>query len=244
MERKFKNKILVFLTLSLIICNMGNITQSFAQFNKNNLPSLRKYITISKNIEDHKPEKVRDLQMVCTNSTYIKLKWSSVKCATGYRIYRSNMKNGVYRSIGNVGERTTCYIDKELECGTNYYYKVRAYNKVGDKVCWGCYSDILDTTTCPCVVKYLHSICVSDCTIQLSWDMVHKSSGYEVYRSNMENGRYIRVATITDKSKTSYIDKNLDRGRKYYYKVRAFKELNGQVCFGDCSNVLCVCTKK
>ena len=95
MERKFKNKILVFLTLSLIICNMGNITQSFAQFNKNNLPSLKKYITISKNIEDHKPEKVRDLQMVCTNSTYIKLKWSSVKCATGYRIYRSTMKNGV-----------------------------------------------------------------------------------------------------------------------------------------------------
>ena len=47
MERKFKNKILVFLTLSLIICNMGNITQSFAQFNKNNLPSLKKYITIS-----------------------------------------------------------------------------------------------------------------------------------------------------------------------------------------------------
>ena len=60
----------------------------------------------------------------------------------------------------------------------------------------------------------------------------------------MENGRYIRVATITDKSKTSYIDKNLDSGRKYYYKVRAFKELNGQVCFGDCSNALCVCTKK
>ena len=71
MERKFKNKILVFLTLSLIICNMGNITQSFAQFNKNNLPSLKKYVTISKNIEDYKPEKVTDLQMVCTNSTYI-----------------------------------------------------------------------------------------------------------------------------------------------------------------------------
>lgn len=244
MTRQFKNKILVFLTLSLTIFSMVNITQSFAQSNKNNLTILKKYVTTSKNIEIGKPEKVTDLQTASTNSTYIKLRWNSAKGATGYRIYRSTIKNGIYRSIGDVGDKTACYIDKELECGTNYYYKVRAYNKVGAKVCWGCYSDILESTTCPCVVKYLHSICVSNREIQLAWDMVYKSSGYEVYRSNMQNGKYIRVATITDKDKLSYIDKNLDSGRKYYYKVRAFKELNGQVCFGDCSNYLCVCTKK
>ena len=70
----------------------------------------------------------------------------------------------------------------------------------------------------------------------------------------MENGRYIRVATITDKSKTSYIDKNLDRGRKYYYKVRAYKTVNGNKIYSNyCfqynfykkkGNALCVCTKK
>lgn len=241
MVRKFRYKISIFLTLVLITCSIANLTISSAQINK---PNLMKQLTISKKTEDCKPQKVTDLQVSQTSSTYIKLKWSSAKYAAGYRIYRSTMKNGIYRSIGEVGERTTCYLDKELECGTNYYYKVRAYNKVGDKVCWGCYSDILDSTTCPCVVKYLHSTCVSDCAIQLSWDMVYKSSGYEVYRADSENGKYRKVATLTDNGKLCYIDKNLSNGKKYYYKLRAFKELNGQVYFGDCSNVLCVCTKK
>lgn len=31
---------------------------------------------------------------------------------------------------------------------------------------------------------------------------------------------------------------------KYCYKIRAFKELNGEISFGACSNILCVCTKK
>ncbi len=233
MTKKLKSILLVSLTLVLTLSSMGSITNLYAK---------EKEVCVIE--EGYKPKKVTDLQIAVKNSTYIKLKWSKVKCATGYRIYRSTIKNGIYRGIGQVDEKTTCYLDKELECGTNYYYKVRAYSKVGNNICWGYYSDILDSTTCPCIVKYLHSVCVSDSSIQLYWDMVYKSCGYEVYRANIKDGKYVKVATIMDKGKICYIDKNLKSGKKYYYKVRAFKELNGQVCFGDCSNVLCVSTKK
>ena len=234
MTKKLRNIILVFFTLALIMGSMGSFAYSFAKTNK-----VEQSITT-----DFKPDKVTDLQVSTQRPTCIKLKWSNVKCATGYRIYRSTMKNGIYRKVGEVCEKTTCYIDRNLSCGTNYYYKVRAYQEVGDKICLGYASDTLDTTTCPDMVKSLRASCISNSSIELNWETVYKSSGYEVYRATSENGNFKRVATLTDKGKSCYRDKNLKSGKKYYYKVRTFKELNGQICFGCYSDILSVCTEK
>lgn len=245
MTKKIRNIIALFLTLLLIIGNMGSITHSFAEMNNIKESNTEKFITTeNKKTADSKPDKVTDLQVRTRSSTCIKLEWSQVECASGYRIYRSTIKNGIYRRIDEVCGKTTCYIDRDLDCGTNYYYKVKAFRKIGDKICLGCPSDILDTTTCPDVVKNLEAKCVSNCSVELSWQTVYKSSGYEVYRSTRENGNYKKIAIFTDKGKTYYRDNDVKSGKKYYYKVRAFKELNGQICFGHCSDVLDVCIRK
>ena len=245
MKIKFKNIMASFLTFTLIISNMGCIINSFAEVNNINRNAEKIFITIENNKTlDCKPDKVADLQVSMKNSNCIKLEWCKVKDVNGYRIYRSTMKNGIYRKIGEVCGKTTCYIDKDLDCGTNYYYKVRAFKKVGDKTCLGCPSDILDTTTCPAEVKNLHATCISNSFVELSWQTVYKSSGYEVYRATCENGNYTRIAILTDNGKSCYRDKNLKSRKKYYYKVRAFKELDGQVCFGNFSDILTICTEK
>lgn len=234
MTKKLKNITATFLTLALIMSNMGSLVHSFAQTN------IEKQIITT----DYKPDKVTELRVTMKNSDCIKLQWCKVKGASGYRIYRSTMKNGFYRRIDEVCGKTTCYIDKELDSGTNYYYKVRAFKKAGDKICLGCPSDILDATTCPPVVKNLHANCISNSFVELNWQTVYKSSGYEVYRATNESGNFTKIATLTDNGKSCYKDKNLKSRKKYYYKVRAFKELNGQVCFGDFSDVLTICTEK
>lgn len=234
MMKKLKNITVTFLTLGLIISNMGSLAHSFAQTNIE-----KQSITT-----DYKPDKVTELRVTMKNSDCIKLQWCKVKGASGYRIYRTTMKNGFYRKIDEVDGKTTCYIDKELDSGTNYYYKVRAFKKAGDKICLGCSSDIIDVTTCPPVVKNLHANCISNSFVELNWQTVYKSSGYEVYRATNESGNFTRIATLTDNGKSCYKDKNLRSRKKYYYKVRAFKELNGQVCFGDFSDVLTICTEK
>lgn len=234
MTKKLKNITVTFLTLALIISNMGSLAHSFAQTNIE-----KQSITT-----DYKPDKVTELRVTMKNSDCIKLQWCKVKGASGYRICRSTMKNGFYRKIDEVCGKTTCYIDKELDSGTNYYYKIRAFKKAGDKICLGDSSDILDATTCPPVVKNLHVNCISNSFVELNWQTVYKSSGYEVYRATNESGNFTKIATLTDNGKSCYKDKNLKNRKKYYYKVRAFKELNGQVCFGDFSDVLTICTEK
>lgn len=243
MRKKLKNITALFLTL--IISNIGCIGSSFAEIN--NIDKSVSSIFVNKENNktlDNRPDKIIDLQVTSKSSNCIKIEWCSVKCASGYTIYRSTMKSGIYRKLAQVSGKTTSYVDKDLNCGTNYYYRVRAFRKVGNKTCLGYPSDILEAATCPEAIKYLHAECVSDCSIELGWETIYKSSGYELYRSTSENGNYTRVATFTDNGKTCYRDNNLKSGKKYYYKVRAFKELNGQIAFGNYSDVLGVCTRK
>ena len=79
--------------------------------------------------------------------------------------------------------------------------------------------------------------------IKIQWSQVKSDDGYTIFRSNMKNRVYEKVGEVDSKI-LSFIDENLKSGEKYYYKVRAFKELNGQICFGQYSHILCVYTKK
>lgn len=67
-----------------------------------------------------------------------KITWKQVKGATGYKVYRSTSKKGVYTQIAKVsGNKKFTYTNKKLVKGKTYYYKVAAYRKVSGKVIYG-----------------------------------------------------------------------------------------------------------
>ncbi len=57
-------------------------------------------------------------------------------------------------------------------------------------------------------------------TVKLSWKKVKGAKKYIIYRSNKKSKGYKAVKTVT---KTSYTNKKLTCGKKYYYKVAAVK---------------------
>ena len=63
----------------------------------------------------------------------LSLRWSTVADATGYKVYRLPYSYAA-TSTDNLATTTTktIYIDKELINGTTYYYKVSAYNAMGE----------------------------------------------------------------------------------------------------------------
>ena len=68
-------------------------------------------------------------------------------------------------------------------------------------------------------------------------------SGYEVYRAASKNGKYKKVTTVTKASKVTYTNKNLKTGKKYYYKIRTYKTVNGKKVYGEYSAVKSVKVK-
>ncbi len=77
-------------------------------------------------------------------------------------------------------------------------------------------------------------------SIKMSWAKVTGAAGYEIYRSDEKSGTYKLIKTVTTNSCTN---SGLKAGSKYYYKVRAYKTVNGKKVYGVYSDVKSMITK-
>ncbi|MFQ7673168.1 MAG: hypothetical protein ACLRLY_12065, partial [Clostridium sp.] len=68
--------------------------------------------------------------------------------------------------------------------------------------------------------------------ITLTWKGATGGDGYEIYRSSEYNGTYKKVKTITKATTKKWINKKLAKDREYFYKIRAYRKVNGKKYFG------------
>lgn len=71
-------------------------------------------------------------------------------------------------------------------------------------------------------------------TVTLSMSKVSGAQGYSIYRATSNNGKYTQIANVTS---TTYKDTGRNSSSSYYYKVRAYKTVNGKKVYGSYSNV-------
>lgn len=69
---------------------------------------------------------------------------------------------------------------------------------------------------------------------RLEWQNVDGAEGYELFRSTGKNGTYNMLGSFTD---NSYVDNSVRCGKKYYYKVRAYKTFSGERIYSDYSTI-------
>ena len=69
----------------------------------------------------------------------------------------------------------------------------------------------------------------------LIWTKVKGAQGYQICRSTSKNGTYTRIRTL--ENATSYKNARLSKGKTYYYKVRAYRVVNGKKVYGTYSAV-------
>ena len=73
--------------------------------------------------------------------------------------------------------------------------------------------------------------------IKVSWDKIEGVDGYKVYRATSKNGKYSLVKTVADPGTASYINTGRTTGKTYYYKVRAYKVIDGKTVYSKYSAV-------
>ena len=152
-------------------------------------------------------------------TTTVTLKWNKVTGADGYRVYKYNSKTKKYEKLKDV-TKTTLKISK-LKAGTIYKYKVRAYTK-DDGTIWGDYSKVFETAT-KCKTPKITKLTTTKGKATVKWSNVSGESGYQVYYSTKKDSGYKKVKSykvnVVKGSKSK-----LKSGKKYYFKVRAYKK--------------------
>ena len=186
-----------------------------------------------------KPAAPSGAKAVSASATSIKVSWNTVTGATGYQVCRATTKDGTYKAVGTV--TTTERVCTGLTCGTTYYFKVRAYKEVNGTKIYGSYSSIVSAVPKPAAPTGVKATVSSSTSVTVSWSKVTGATGYEVFRATSKDGTYSKLGAVTGTSRTC---SGLKSGTTYYFKVRAYKEVNGAKVYSAYSTVVNATPKK
>lgn len=161
-------------------------------------------------------------------ATSVKLSWTTTKNADSYKLYKSTDKQS-WKSV--VTTESTSYTVRKMKTGTKYYFKLIAVSGKTKSP----YSNTVVVT--PKVGKVTNlNISNQGKTnyLKLSWNKVEEVQEYQVYRSDKQNGEYIKINSVTD---NTCEDDSVDNNKVYYYKVRAVKTDGQKKLYGSFSNI-------
>ncbi|MGK9477823.1 rhamnogalacturonan lyase family protein [Melioribacter sp. OK-6-Me] len=134
----------------------------------------------------------------------------------GYLLYKGKSAEKFTDSIdvGNV----TSYLDTNVKYDTTYFYALRAYDFHGNK---SDLSDVISVTPTlrpepPTAISYRHDN--NSCLLMWEYSDINLISQINIYRSESKD-LSSPVKFKAEKNVTSYEDKNLTKGKNYYYAL-------------------------
>ncbi|MBQ2245388.1 MAG: fibronectin type III domain-containing protein, partial [Oscillospiraceae bacterium] len=170
----------------------------------------------------------------------------------GYQIWRQNA-DGSWSVVKTLGDRgntltndqgdVTAYSNTGLTAGGKYTYKMRAFyiSPEGGKI-YGTYSDEITVSVMP-EAPDLTVTSPKAQRAQVKWTMDSAADGYQVWMSEKESSGFSIVKSVTGGDILSYTKSGLESGKTYYFKVRAYSEVDGKKTFGAYSETIAITVK-
>jgi fibronectin type 3 domain-containing protein len=152
-------------------------------------------------------------------NTGVNVKWKAVSGASGYNVYRKLAGASSWTRIAKVsGANVTNYVDSTAESGKTYVYTVRAYN--------GSYlsSYVAAGVKITRLSSPKFTLSTSSGSVTVKWGKVTGATGYYVYRRLATTDSWVKIKTITSATTLSFKDTTAEKGKKYFYTVKAYDE--------------------
>ncbi len=165
----------------------------------------------------------------------VKLTWKKVEGATGYGVFVYNSKTKKYEKYADT-KRTAINV-KKLKSGTKYKFRVKAYTVIGEKTYYADKYKNISAVTKPSKVKLGNIASKRRGEVSLEWKKANGADGYRVVYADNSKFKSSDKVTVSGGKTVGNIVKNLKSGKKYYFKVRAYKSLNGKKVYGPYSAV-------
>lgn len=162
----------------------------------------------------------------------LSVSWSSVSGASGYYVQYKKASSSSF-SAKTAVSGTSCKINN-LTDGAQYCVKITPYVKSGGKVYEGTSKNSAYVYTLKKV--NIKSVSKSGTLANVKWTNIPGETGYEISRSSKKSGTNVMARYFS-----STVSEYAIAAPKYktnYYKVRAFKDVNGKRIYGPWSNTI------
>lgn len=162
----------------------------------------------------------------------VTLTWNPVKNASGYQIYLYYGAEKGFKCIKTIGARAERKLTLVGSLDRIYSYKIRAYNRKNGRNAYSSLSKELQVKTSPKIAEISSIRRRYGHTAVISWKKIPSADGYQVVRAEKRGGPYTRIAIIHGNDTQTYTDSGLEKGKGYYYRVRAYRKNPGNVVYG------------
>ncbi|MBR2876707.1 MAG: hypothetical protein IKC01_06185 [Clostridia bacterium] len=157
----------------------------------------------------------------------VTVKWTTVKNAQGYYVYKANAKNKWIKIATVKGGLKTSFIDENVENGKIYKYTVKAYS---DNVS-GAYSNKGSSITYV-ATPFTFTTTKNKDGLKISFSDIIGATRYRVYRKIKGESTWTPIGYS---STNSFVDKTGVNGKVYVYTARA---INGTTYSGYLNNAV------
>ncbi len=163
-----------------------------------------------------------------------KITWSKANGATGYKVEYKRSYDSKWSFLEWSAD--TSAKRPNLAAGTKYYFKITPYTT--SKLYTGKRMSPNYTTYTLYTLKRLPAPSVSKATsktVNVKWSNIDGESGYQIATSANKSKNFKIVKTVSSKYSSNKI--SAPKKKTYYYKVRAYKTVDGKKIYGPWSNV-------
>ena len=170
--------------------------------------------------------------------------WEKVPYADGYELERALTPEGPYELVSNIQSGDiTAFVSSKQEVGSVKYYRIRAYRITDGQTGYGPYSEIKSnpsgTISIPTPTMLLVEVPKEDYTKRnIFWQPVEGVDGYELSRAETPDGVFEVVNTLEGEDRNVFVSSKQPMGSVKYYRVRAYKVVDGIKQFGAYSNLV------
>ena len=166
-----------------------------------------------------------NLNAAKASATSIKVSWDAANDIDGYEVWYFTSQIGNYSLLNTL--TGTSYTHEGLTIGNTYNYKVCAYKKVDGVIYRSGFTTIKSIQLPVPTPTNIKAVSAGARSIKVSWQKVTGADGYQIWRSTKRNGSYTKIKTAATNT-SSYTDKNLTNKKTYYYKVKAYRKVDGK----------------
>ena len=200
------------------------------------------HVELADKKDTFKASSPQNLKTKVLNYKTIQVSWTGTDYADSYNVYRKT-GSGNWKKIAS-GITGVSYKDTKAVTGTTYSYTVRAVSYTWGKAVLSSYDRSGVRGKAKLTAVSLTSVKnAGKNTVKVSWKKVTGANGYRVYRSTSKNGEYTSAGFIKKGSTVTFKDKKVSEGKTYYYKIRAYRIVNGKRVYGPYSAVKSVKAK-
>ncbi|MBR5897678.1 MAG: fibronectin type III domain-containing protein [Lachnospiraceae bacterium] len=161
----------------------------------------------------------------------MRLSWEPFPGSTYYKIVMKTDGSDTYSVVKTCQGNQTNTSVTGLTAGTKYYFRIQVFRRESLHLFYIGKSVEIEAVAIATPSLDAHISDKGEVTV--AWSKASRTDGYEIYRSESENGPYQYIQSV--QNVLTYQDKSAETGKTYYYKVRAYKEIDGKVYYGGYS---------